>query len=178
MKVTINELMRIRKEIAGAIVSERQKLQYNVTYGRRFEDGVDVTETDKDNFIDVINKLSELNGVSEIISSVLDDFNLKNQIPALVRNIKNVTFTKDACSEALNKLNQSNSEKFMNMANGDRKLVLHSFIPYIVKQDFNEEYIKTRQTIIRKLQGELDKLNVTEVEIPYTYEDLDRMISD
>jgi hypothetical protein len=177
MKISINDLMRIKKQVGIAIVTTRQALTYDVIYGQTIEDGITVTE-DKAQFIDVYRKLEALHRLSEDISDILDSFNLTNHIPSLVRSIKNLTYMKDISVNALNKFNDSIKTKMVNLANGDRKPVIYEFKGYFRKKDFNDRYITILQNQIRTLQSQLDKLNVEEVELPYTYEQIDTLTTE
>jgi hypothetical protein len=185
MNVTVSEAMRIKKEIATEIqnietgiyysVSSRLKRAHvdNVSYGVRYEDDTLMMDEGKVCIETKIEEFQKLLSMSEVVNTVLANFNHDNEIGSMVRSRQNLALMLKFYDQQVmaNSVPSVKSEKDKDSG----KITVVRFDPILSKSDIRTE-VKNIKKSMRELQSQIEALNSKKVDLPFTFDDLDSVI--
>ena len=176
MNITITEAMRLKNEIAKTV----NTLNYEVRQaplGITKEDDVVLTnETDGNKFNDAMTRLIKALSISEEINNSLSAFNRDNKIDMKVRAMQNQKMLYDIYEKSLPKTKAMKTSRMENLGNGVRKAVKVEYTP-IMTSSVIKSKINEYKTSYRTLQSDVEKLNASIIELSFSYEDVENLIS-
>lgn len=164
MKLTVNEALKLKNEIASKV--NKLSDTYDICYGVRYKDG-EAEQTDNVKFLDRFETLSKVLDYSNEINTRLAEFNAKG-ISELVRARQNNNLLISTLEIALG----NSSATASTTKNPDGSTTVHQFIPDNTKADLKEQ-IKKLKRVNRDIDSEIFKLNANEIELSFDYEELD-----
>lgn len=174
MKVSVSELMRLRKEVSS-VISEANYMFNACTYGDTYVDGVDITNKSVATFEKMSNSITDLLYISLLINDTIEQFNCDNRIGSLVRAKANNLMKIRLMENALKNSQQTEKTSFI-VVGSERKEVVTKFIPYVGKSTL-KEVIKTVKKEMRDIQNKIDIANATVIDINLNYDDIEELIS-
>ena len=176
MKITVSEALRLKNEISKTI-QVIQSETYRAPLGLTKEDGEAVTdEADSNKFSNTIDRLQKALAFSEEINSVISNFNKSNKIDDKVRSMHNQKLLLSVFENALARTKPTKTTKFENLGNGVRKSIKVEYVPLMTSTDVKSK-ISTYKTTYRTLQNEVEILNQQTVDLSFSYEDTESLVS-
>ena len=173
--MTVTEAIRLRNKITIALRSYEYGYSSDISYGEMWEDSKRVDDVQKRKINDLINSLERVLDVELQINQAIDRYNKDNGISEKIRIMKKNDRLIAIYNETLKKSIPSEKNKTEKL---DSKMVTVkvTFIPFMSKGDIKEN-IKKLKAENRRLQKEIDKANVQELRFPFSYDDVEDMIS-
>ena len=112
-------------------------------------------------------------GYSFEINSKLSDYNRKTNIDDKVREMQNVKLLLTVYENALPRTKSSKTTRFETVGN-ERKQVVVEYKPTLTGTEVKENVSKLK-TQFRNLQNEVEKLNSGEIELSFSFEDVENL---
>ena len=177
MKMTVQQAMKMKNDLANAVRTKMQTLQgyrSSVTYGRDLIDGKQLVETeDEVKFMDALESLEKGFEVSNEVNTVLAKFNATEGIGERVRSIQNGKVIVEALEAAAQKSSKTVQRVQLKVA--DETMEAEKvYEPYQTKKEVRK-LIKDEKAMIRKMESEIFDLNAKEVEFSFDQEVLDEL---
>lgn len=173
MKISVTEALRLKNEISKLV----QDLQYKLhacTMGTNFEDGVEISTNDN-SFVEVNASLVQALKFSEEINNTLSNFNRENKVDNIVRKLHNAKLLFDAYGRLLSQTKEKKHSKWENLGDGQRKQVEIRYVPMITGSEM-KKLINEQKKIFRDAQKAVESLNMKEIEVSFSYDDLGSVI--
>jgi len=167
MKVTITEALRLKNEVSQ-IVNKVNAMA--VDYGITKENGEESVISDRDSFIDQIDKLEKILKISEAINSILAKFSVDSGVSDLVRKSKNIELQKQLLERSMGY--KQTSRLSYQVVGNERVAVKTEFVPYFSGKQIKEK-IAGYKSILREVTSKIDVANSSMVELPFEYSDLE-----
>jgi hypothetical protein len=172
MKITVSEGLRLKNEIKQLITSLTYEVRQQPV-GLNYENGVLTSnEEDKNKFSDSFSRLEKLLNISLEINSKLSNYNRETGIDDKVRKMHNIKLLSDVFKTLLPKTKPSKTNTFHNVGN-ERKQVTVEYQPLLTGKEVKEKESQLKKQY-RELQNEIEKLNAGEIEVSFTYEDIEQ----
>jgi hypothetical protein len=173
MKITVSEGLRLKNELKNLV----NKIHYETKaspLGVNVENGV-VTSNEEESgkFKENLNRLEKSLGYSFEINSKLSDYNRKTNIDDKVREMQNVKLLLTVYENALPRTKSSKTTRFETVGN-ERKQVVVEYKPTLTGTEVKENVSKLK-TQFRNLQNEVEKLNSGEIELSFSFEDVENL---
>lgn len=172
MKITVSEGLRLKNEVKQLI----NTLTYEVRQqpiGLNYENDILTSnEEDKNKFSDSFSRLEKLLNISLEINSKLANYNRVTGIDDKVRKMQNIKLLGDVFKTILPKTKPSKTNTFHNVGN-ERKQVTIEYKPILTGKEVKEKEGELKKQY-RELQNEIEKLNAGEIEVSFTYEDIEQ----
>jgi hypothetical protein len=171
MKITVNELMRLRKDLSD-LSQKANSYVHSSSYGKLVEDGVVMDENDI-KFIDAFTVFDKVKRFELEVNAALDKFNLETGIPNLVRQKTANDLLLNLLSQAIGRSKPQTSTRFETVGN-ERKKIESVYTPYSAAREIKDT-MKGLKAIGRTIQESIDKSNTKEVELSFSYDDIDEI---
>jgi len=176
MKITVSEALRLKNELAKTVQAIHSET-YRAPLGITKEDGQSLTdEKDGQKFNEAVDRLSKALSFSEEINSKIAQFNKENKIDDKVRSMQNDKLLLGVFEGSLVRTKAAKSTKFENLGNGTRKAIVVEYVPTVTSSEVKSK-IAHYKTKYRTLQNEIEKLNQGFVELTFSYDDVESLVS-
>lgn len=173
MKITVTEALRLKNEIAS-IVNTLNYASNTAQFGVVKEDETVVSE-EKDSFTQVFGRFNKALDFSAEINNALANFNRETGIDAKVRAMHNEKIKHQILSSALPKTKPTNTTRFENLGNGQRKAIKVTYTPTINSNEVKKLMAQSK-TNMRALQTEIEKLNQKEINLSFEHSDIESLV--
>jgi hypothetical protein len=186
MKIPVTEAMRLKKEISAHI----RKIQYSemesnwrrskgsdssVSFGETYSDGLHLIDDGKIDVLQKIQNMGQLLRISEIINSAIANFNHENGIGQMIRTRQNDKFMLEYYDKVVLPNSVASIKSDRDKDSG--KISKIEFIPILNKNDIRAR-IKELKNSVREIQAKVESLNTKMIEVDFSYDDLDDLLSD
>ena len=168
-KITVNEAMSLKKELAPIITRYRSGYSSASRNIQTIENGVDVSPVDK-TFSESYSELEILLARSLEINDKLAVFNAQNGVDSLVRRKKNLEVLNILLDNVIKSTKPGITKSFMPVGN-ERVEVIKETIALVPVVELEIMRKKNRKEIA-KIQAEIFKLNAQEIELSFDDSDL------
>lgn len=173
MKISVTEALRLKNEISKLV----QNLQYKLhacVIGTNYEDDVEVSAKEY-LFGDINSSLVKALKFSEEINDVLSGFNRDNKVDCIVRKLHNAKLLSDAYERLLPNTKEKKFSRWENLGDGQRKQVNIKYVPMVTSSEM-KKLINEQKKIYRDAQKTVESLNMKEIEVSFSYDDLESII--
>lgn len=172
-KMTVSELLRIRNELHRTSSSLQMKLR-NAEWGVfETEEGQKLNSTDGQKADVVLEKFFTCLELTGIVEGILVVYNGEHEIPQIVAEIKRIQQLINVLATAVE--NSRVKSKVERVPLSDEVITYN----YVFKPHLQVENLKSAlkdcRVKVRQLQAKLDTLNAQTVEVPFTYEDVEKL---
>jgi len=176
MKITVSEALRLKNEISNT-VSKLNSETYRAPLGITKEAEVVVSNaSDAVKFTEGVSRLEKALSYSEEINSKIALFNREHKIDDKVRSMHNNKLLMSVYENALPRTKATKTNKFENLGNGVRQTISVEYIPTITSVDVKSK-ISHYKTKYRTTQNEIEILNQGTLELSFSYEDVEALLS-
>ena len=173
MKVSINEALRLKKELAAIINKTYKFTETSAAAGETFQDDVIVSDQKIIPVDEALSILEQLLNISLELNEKIDKFNRTNDIPSKVREKKN-TELKLNLTMLLMRKSKPTLTKSYEIVHDKKVVVTNEFKPFIRRKEFRQ-IIKEHKATIRKLQRVIDSANTDKISLSFDYNDLAKL---
>ena len=176
MKITVSEALRLKNELSNTIRTLQSETFRSPLGLTKEDDVVTSDESDATKFNNVVERLQKALSYSEEINSKIASFNKENQIDDKVRAMQNNKLMLQVFENALLKTKATKTTKFENLGNGTRKSIKVEYTPTITSTEVKSK-ISNFKGKYRTIQNEIEVLNQGIIELSFSYENVESLIS-
>lgn len=171
MQITLTEALRLKSEISTVVRNLSRQIN-SASLGVTEENGVIISRNDVI-FADVEDALIKGLNYSEELNNSISSFNKDNKVDAIVRKLQNAKLLLDIYTINLPRTKPTKQNRFESFST-ERKVVEIVYTPSMSSKDMKEK-ILSQKAITRELQTQVEKLNQQEIEVSFTYEDIEAL---
>jgi len=172
MKISITEALRLKNEVSGIVNKMNYKINQSV-FGTTTEDGV-VISSNGTKFTEVNEAFKNALKYSESINNAISEFNRDNKVDAHVRKMHNAKLLADIYQNNLGKTKPNSFSKWETGAEHKRQAVEVVYTPEITGKEM-KNMINEQKSIARNAQKDIEALNQKEIDIDFSYEDVEAL---
>jgi len=173
MKITVSESLRLKNELKQQINTVQYETR-NSPLGLNYENGVLTSDEENGNkFKQNISRLEKLLSFSHEINSKISNFNRENGVDDKVREMKNYQMLLEIYNGILQKTKPTKTVNFQTVGN-ERKQVTVEYKPTLTGAEVKEKQSSLKKQY-RSLQNEIEKLNTREIELSFSFDDLENI---
>lgn len=175
MKISVTEALRLKNEISKLV----QKLQYNLmscSLGKTLEDDVEISSRGV-SFNEANDALTKILKISEEINNIISKYNRDSGVDNIIRKLHNSKLLFEIYEKQLPNTKPKEHSKWENLGDGERKQVKIKYVPEISGIEM-KKLINEQKKIFRDSQKQVESLNMKEIEVSFSYEDLESIITE
>jgi hypothetical protein len=169
MKITITEALQLKNELKQKVAQATYEMN-NCLYVRTEQNGVDITSTTP-TFEENFTKLKKVLDNSQELNDAISQFNMESKVSNYVREQKNLLVLIAQVQNAIKKSVQTSVTQ-MQVVGAERVAVTTVLTPIINASELTKSlnFLKTRN---RELFALIQKANTQEIELSFSYEDVE-----
>lgn len=171
MQITLTEALRLKSEISTVVKNLSRQIN-SASLGITKENDVIISRNDIV-FADIEDALIKGLNYSEELNNSISSFNKDNKVDAIVRKLQNAKLLLDIYTINLPRTKPTKQNRFESFST-ERKVVEIVYTPSMSSKDMKEK-ILSQKAITRELQTQVEKLNQQEIEVSFTYEDIEAL---
>lgn len=171
MIITLTEALRLKNEVSNLIKTLHYRLNTS-SHGTLTENDVDVTR-EEFSYPEVEQSLLNALSISEQLNEAISSANARLHVGDYVRKLQNAKLLHGVYLNSLSKSKASVNKRFETVGN-TRETITVKFTPYVTSVAMKEK-ISTQKEAIRYLQGKIDQINQTTIELNFEYSDIENL---